>query len=148
MKKILLLKQYLGKCFCNKRTLTEIIFTTVLKICQMYSLSIYLWKFQNICKNLSIYPWLKAIFRKLLCSGCFPENFLQYLRAALYLKVATLNRALHSYFVSLLHWFFLAFRGTGRLLQYSSLQWNTKAIQIRSSTMFFWQEIMQLTFVS
>ena len=30
----------------------------------------------------------------------------------LYFKVAILNQALHSYFVLLLHWFFLVFRGT------------------------------------
>ena len=46
----------------------------------------------------------------------------------LYFKVATLNGALHSYFVSLLPWFFLVFRGTVGLWQYSSLQWNAKAI--------------------
>ena len=56
---------------------------TVLKICQMYSFFIYQWKFKNICNNLSIYPWLKAIFRMLLHCGCFPGNFPQYLRAAL-----------------------------------------------------------------
>ena len=55
----------------------------------MYSLSIYPWKFKNICKNLSIYPWLKAIFRKLLRCGCFPGNFPQYLRAALPLESYT-----------------------------------------------------------
>ena len=38
----------------------------------------------------------------------------------LYFKVASLNRALQSYFVSLLHWFFLVFRGTGGLLEYYS----------------------------
>ena len=38
----------------------------------------------------------------------------------LYFKVATLNRALQSYFVSLLHWLFLGFRGTGGLLEYYS----------------------------
>ena len=76
-------KQFLGKCFCNKRTPTGIFFRTVLKIYQMYRFSIYLWKFRNTCKNLSIYPWLKAIFRKLLRCGCFPGNFPQYLRAAL-----------------------------------------------------------------
>ena len=65
----------------------------------------------------------------------------------LYFKVYTLNRALHSYFVSLLHWFFLVFRGTGGLLQYSSIQGNAKAIQDWSSTLFFPQRIMLLTFV-
>ena len=58
-------------------------FITVLKICQMYSFLIYPWKFKHIFKNLSFYPWLKAIFRKLLRCGCFPGNFPQYLRAAL-----------------------------------------------------------------
>ena len=78
-----MLEQYLAKCFCNKRALAEMYFITVLKISQMYSFSIYPWKFKNICKNLSIYPWLKAIFRKLLRCGCFSGNFPQYLRAAL-----------------------------------------------------------------
>ena len=41
----------------------------------MYSFLICSWKFKNICKNLSIYPWLKAIFRKLLHCGCFSGNF-------------------------------------------------------------------------
>ena len=58
-------------------------FITVLKISQMYSFSIYPWNFKNICKNLSIYPWAKAIFRKLLPCGCFSGNFPQYLRADL-----------------------------------------------------------------
>ena len=44
--------------------------------------------------------------------------------------MATLNRALHSYFVSLLYWFFLVLRGTEGLLQYSSLQWNAKLFKI------------------
>ena len=64
-------------------------FRTVLKICQMYSFSIYPWKFKNICKNLSIYPWLKAIFSKLLRCGDFPGNLLQYLRAAVPLESYT-----------------------------------------------------------
>ena len=133
----------------NKRTPTEMFFITVLRICQMYSFLIYLWKFKNICKNLSIYPWLKVIFRKLLRCGCFPGNFPQYLRAALPSKSYTsrwlLWIKLYSYFVSLLHWLFLVFRGTGGL-QYSSLQWNAKAIQNWSSTLFFPQEIMLLGF--
>ena len=79
----LLLKQYLGKCFFNERTPTEMFFITVLKICQMYSFSIYPWNFKNICENLSIYPWIKAIFSKLLRCGCFPGNLPQYLRAAI-----------------------------------------------------------------
>ena len=58
-------------------------FIIVLKICQMYNFWIYPWKFKNICKNLSNYPWLKTIFRKLLRCGYFPWNFPQYLRAAL-----------------------------------------------------------------
>ena len=40
-------------------------------------------------------------------------------------KVATLNRALDSYFVSLLHWFFLLFRRTGdycSVLLYNGMQ--------------------------
>ena len=57
-------------------------FITVLKICQMYSFLINPLKFKNICKNLSIYPWLKAIFRNLLHCGCFPGNFPRYLREA------------------------------------------------------------------
>ena len=74
---------YLDKCFCNKRTPIDMFFMTVLKICQMYSFSIYPGKFKIICKNLSIYPWLKAFFRKLLRFGCFSGNFPQYLRACL-----------------------------------------------------------------
>ena len=58
-------------------------FITVSKICPMYSFLIYPLKFENICKKLSIYPWLKAIFRKLLRCGCFPGNFPQYMRATL-----------------------------------------------------------------
>ena len=49
----------------------------------MYGFLIYPWKFKYICRNLSFYPWLKTIFRKLLCCGCFPGNFPQYLRAVL-----------------------------------------------------------------
>ena len=75
--------------FCSKRTPTEMFFITVLKICQMYSFLIYPWKFKNICKSLSIYQRLKAIFRKLLRCGCFPGNFPQYLRAALPLESYT-----------------------------------------------------------
>ena len=60
----------------------------------MYSFSIYPWKFKNICKNLSIYPRLKAIFRKLLRCGCFPGNFPQYLRAALPSESCTSSRLL------------------------------------------------------
>ena len=73
-------------------------FITVLKIFEMYGFSIYPWKF----KNLSIYPWLKAIFRKLLHCKCFPGNFPQYLsevppsesytsRWLLWIKLYTIN---------------------------------------------------------
>ena len=91
IEKTLLLKQYLGKCFCNKKTPTEMFFISTLKICQMYSFSIYAWKFKNICKNLWIYPWLKAIFRKSLRCGFFPGNFSQYLTTALPSKSYTLR---------------------------------------------------------
>ena len=50
-------------------------FITILKLCQMFSFSIY--------------PWLKAIFRKLLRCGCFPGNFLYYLRTALPSEIYT-----------------------------------------------------------
>ena len=91
IEKTLLLKQYLGKCFCNKKTPTEMFFISTLKICQMYSFSIYAWKFKNICKNLWIYPSLKAIFRKSLRCGFFPGNFSQYLTTALPSKSYTLR---------------------------------------------------------
>ena len=71
-------------------------FTTVLKLCQMYSFSNYPWKFRNICEKLSIFPWLKTVFRKLLRCRCFAWNFPQYLKGALSLESYT-SRWLHSY---------------------------------------------------
>ena len=107
----------------------------------------YLLKFVNSSMSKSHFQNVAALWR----CGCFSGNFLQYLRAALpsesYTSRWLLWIKLYSYFVSLLHWLFLVFRGTGGL-QYSSLQWNAKAIQNWSSTLFFPQEIMLLAFVS
>ena len=59
-------------------------FITVFIICQIYN-SQFIHENSKIqfCKYLPIYSWLKAILRKLLCCGCFPGNFPQYLRSAL-----------------------------------------------------------------
>ena len=144
IKKTLLLKQCLGKCFCNKRTPAEMFFITVLKICQMYSFSIYSWNFKNTWKNLSIYPWLKAIFSKLLLYGCFPGNLPQCLRAAV---------PSESYTSRWLLWIELfCFITT---LIFSCVQRNRGVIAVfffkmecKGYSIFFRQEIILLTCVS
>ena len=86
----------------------------------MYSFSNYPWKFRNICEKLSIFPWLKTIFRKLLRCRCFAWNFPQYLKGALSLESYT-SRWLHSYSFRYCTDFFLC---SGEQNYYSSLLYN------------------------